>query len=44
MAWEEWEQLKSAAAEQHGTQMQLNHVSLDPGGSSGGTLVSNKPA
>ncbi|MFC9287991.1 hypothetical protein [Streptomyces sp. NPDC057052] len=44
MAWEEWEQLKSAAAEQHGTQMQLNHVPLDPGGSSGGTLVSNKPA
>ncbi|MGV9556487.1 hypothetical protein [Streptomyces sp. NPDC003401] len=42
MAWEEWEQLKSAAAEQHGTQMQLNHVPLDPGGS--GTLVSNKPA
>ncbi|MFH9860559.1 hypothetical protein [Streptomyces sp. NPDC017202] len=44
MAWEEWEQLKSAAAEQHGTRMQLNHVPLDPGGSSGGTLVSNKPA
>jgi hypothetical protein len=43
MAWEEWEQLKSAAAEQHGAQMQLNHVPLDPGGS-GGTLVSNKPA
>ncbi|MCF4139878.1 hypothetical protein L1856_28310 [Streptomyces sp. Tue 6430] len=44
MAWEEWEQLKSAAAEQHGTQMQLNQVPLDPGGSGGGTLVSNKPA
>ncbi|MDQ0959771.1 hypothetical protein QFZ66_003649 [Streptomyces sp. B4I13] len=43
MAWDEWEQLKSAAAERHGTQMQLNHVPLDPGGS-GGTLVSNKPA
>jgi hypothetical protein len=43
MAWEEWEQLKSAAAEQHGAQMQLNHVPLDPGGG-GGTLVSNKPA
>lgn len=44
MAWEEWEQLKSAAAEQHGAQMQLNQVPLDPGGSGGGTLVSNKPA
>ncbi|MFH8800171.1 hypothetical protein ACH4F6_11325 [Streptomyces sp. NPDC017936] len=43
MAWDEWEQLKSAAAEQHSTQMQLNHVPLDPGGG-GGTLVSNKPA
>ncbi|MFD9396322.1 hypothetical protein ACFWBB_37980 [Streptomyces sp. NPDC060000] len=43
MAWEEWEQLKSAAAEQHAAQMQLNHVPLDPGGSTG-TLVSNKPA
>ncbi|MEH0546249.1 hypothetical protein QA802_25200 [Streptomyces sp. B21-105] len=43
MAWDEWEQLKSAAAERHGTQMQLNHVPLDPAGS-GGTLVSNKPA
>ena len=42
MAWEEWEQLKSAAAEQHGTRMQLNHVPTDPGGD--GTLVSNKPA
>ncbi|MFF9057353.1 hypothetical protein ACF09K_01425 [Streptomyces sp. NPDC014882] len=44
MVWEEWEQLKSAAAEQHGTRMQLNQVPLDPGGSGGGTLVSNKPA
>ncbi|MEW2049775.1 hypothetical protein [Streptomyces sp. NPDC005476] len=43
MAWEEWEQLKSAAAEQHAAQMQLNHVPLDPGGGTG-TLVSNKPA
>ena len=42
MAWDEWEQLKSAAAERQGAQMQLNHVPLDPGGS--GTLVSNKPA
>ncbi|MDX3247501.1 hypothetical protein [Streptomyces sp. ME18-1-4] len=43
MAWDEWEQLKSAAAEQHAAQMQLNHVPLDPGGGTG-TLVSNKPA
>ncbi|GGS26052.1 hypothetical protein GCM10010269_75820 [Streptomyces humidus] len=43
MAWAEWEQLKSAAAEQHAAQMQLNHVPLDPGGGSG-TLVSNKSA
>jgi hypothetical protein len=39
MAWEEWEQLKTAAAEQHGTGMQLNQVPTDPGG----TLVSNRP-
>ncbi|MEV1062012.1 hypothetical protein [Streptomyces sp. NPDC050263] len=43
MAWEEWEQLKSAAADQHAAQMQLNHVPSDPGGGTG-TLVSNKPA
>jgi hypothetical protein len=43
MAWEEWEQLKTAAAERHSTQMQLNQVPLDPGGGTG-TLVSNKPA
>ena len=41
MAWEEWEQLKAAAAERHSAQMQLNHVPMDPGGG-GGTLVSNK--
>ncbi|MEU6183656.1 hypothetical protein [Streptomyces coeruleorubidus] len=44
MAWDEWEQLKSAAAEQHPAQTQLNQVPLDPGGSGTGTLVSNKPA
>ncbi|WP_314219134.1 hypothetical protein [Streptomyces zaehneri] len=43
MAWEEWEQLKSAAADQHAAQMQLNHVPLGPGGDTG-TLVSNKTA
>ncbi|MFF0745558.1 hypothetical protein ACFYVL_34670 [Streptomyces sp. NPDC004111] len=43
MAWEEWEQLKAATAEQHTTQMQLNQV--DPGvGGNTGTLVANKAA
>ncbi|MGW2417911.1 amino acid ABC transporter permease [Streptomyces sp. NPDC001709] len=36
MAWEEWEQLKSAAAERHGTRMQLNQVPADVGGSGSG--------
>lgn len=44
MAWEEWEQLKSAAAGHHAARTQLNHVSMDPGGAGGGTLVSNKRA
>ncbi|MFJ8021187.1 hypothetical protein [Streptomyces sp. NPDC096311] len=43
MAWDEWEQLKTAAAGRHSAQMQLNHVPMDPGGD-GGTLVSNKRA
>ncbi|WOX11852.1 hypothetical protein [Streptomyces sp. N50] len=41
MAWEEWEQLKTAAAERSSARMQLNHVPMDPGGS-GGQLVSNR--
>jgi hypothetical protein len=44
MAWDEWEQLKTAAVERHTAKMQLNHVPPDPGGSGTGTLVSNKPA
>ncbi|MET8408002.1 hypothetical protein ABZV34_07835 [Streptomyces sp. NPDC005195] len=48
MAWDEWEQLKTAAAERHTTQMQLNQLPADPGGStpgrSGGTLRSDKGA
>ncbi|MFF3308327.1 hypothetical protein [Streptomyces sp. NPDC002952] len=32
MAWEEWEQLKAAAAERHTTQMQLNQMPADQGG------------
>lgn len=43
MAWEEWEQLKTAAAEQHTTRMQLNQAEPDSGGGTG-TLVSNKAA
>jgi hypothetical protein len=41
MAWDEWEQLKTAAAGRDSAQMQLNHVPMDPGGA-GGTLVSNR--
>ncbi|WP_416960132.1 hypothetical protein [Streptomyces sp. Agncl-13] len=41
MAWEEWEQLKTAAADRSSARMQLNHVPMDPGGS-GGQLVSNR--
>ncbi|GGX66510.1 hypothetical protein [Streptomyces anandii] len=43
MAWDEWEQLKNAAAERHATGMQLNHVPIDPVGDSG-TLLSNRAA
>ncbi|MFB8244867.1 hypothetical protein ACFC5X_07405 [Streptomyces sp. NPDC055952] len=32
MAWDEWEQLKAAAAERHTTQMQLNQLPADQGG------------
>ncbi|MFF2128593.1 hypothetical protein ACFVW1_25020 [Streptomyces olivochromogenes] len=40
MAWDEWEQLKTAAVERHTTQMQLNQLPADPGGStSGGSSV-----
>ncbi|MDQ0960255.1 hypothetical protein QFZ66_004133 [Streptomyces sp. B4I13] len=42
MAWDEWEQLKAAAAEQHTTQMQLNHVPADQGG--GGTSNAGAPS
>lgn len=38
MTWAEWEQLKSAAAERHGTSMQLNHL---PDGGDGKALTSN---
>ncbi|MFE2260358.1 hypothetical protein [Streptomyces griseosporeus] len=40
MVWDEWEQLKSEAADRRSTSMQLNHVPLDPGGgSTGGDLT-----
>jgi hypothetical protein len=41
MAWEEWEQLKTQAAERHAAQMQLNQLPVDPGGGGGtqGDLV-----
>jgi len=32
MAWDEWEQLKTAAAERHSTQMQLNQLPADQEG------------
>ncbi|MFI6037595.1 hypothetical protein ACIBBD_26150 [Streptomyces sp. NPDC051315] len=32
MAWAEWEELKTSAAEQHGTRMQLNQYPADQGG------------
>ncbi|MFF7843398.1 hypothetical protein ACFZC6_32075 [Streptomyces ossamyceticus] len=36
MAWDEWEQLKTAAAERQSTHMQINHVAPEPGGSAPG--------
>ncbi|GHC46327.1 hypothetical protein [Streptomyces flavofungini] len=43
MAWEEWEQLKAEAAEQHTARMQLNQT--EPGsGVDTGSLVSDKKA
>ncbi|MFI9631027.1 hypothetical protein [Streptomyces sp. NPDC052042] len=36
MAWDEWEQLKTAAVERHTTQMQLNQLPTDLRGSTSG--------
>ncbi|MEU6403788.1 hypothetical protein [Streptomyces sp. NPDC046985] len=50
MAWDEWEQIKAAAAERHSARMQLNQLSGDqngmsPGGSGApGRLRSDKKA
>ncbi|MEV6546631.1 hypothetical protein [Streptomyces sp. NPDC051665] len=35
MAWDEWEQLKSQAAERHSAKMELNQLPADPGGGGG---------
>lgn len=43
MAWDEWERLKTAAAERHTAQLQLNQLPADPGGRAA-DLVSNRPA
>ncbi|MFF8099639.1 hypothetical protein ACF07S_07650 [Streptomyces sp. NPDC016640] len=42
MAWDEWEQLKTAAAEQHTAHMRLNQLPADQGGGTA-DLISNKP-
>ncbi|MDQ0833130.1 hypothetical protein QF032_004974 [Streptomyces achromogenes] len=42
MAWDEWEQLKTAAAERSATGMQLNHIPPDPGSGGTGELVVNQ--
>ncbi|MGR3869349.1 hypothetical protein ACUXZZ_12230 [Streptomyces graminifolii] len=39
MAWEEWEQLKSQAAERQSTHMRLNQLAPDGGGGGPGDLV-----
>ncbi|WP_077800326.1 hypothetical protein [Streptomyces sp. JHA26] len=43
MAWDEWEQLKAAAAERDSAQMQLNQLPAERSGGTG-DLISNKPA
>ncbi|MCZ0986592.1 hypothetical protein [Streptomyces diastatochromogenes] len=39
MAWDEWEQLKSEAAERRSTHMRLNQLAASDGGGGGGDLV-----
>ncbi|MFJ5264643.1 hypothetical protein ACIQAC_29715 [Streptomyces sp. NPDC088387] len=39
MAWDEWEHLKSEAAERRTTQMRLNQLPAEGGGGGGGDLV-----
>ncbi len=42
MAWEEWEQLKSRAAERQSTHMRLNQLAPDGGGGDSGDLVAQQ--
>ncbi|MFF2512242.1 hypothetical protein [Streptomyces sp. NPDC058086] len=46
MAWEEWEELKTTAAERHSARMQLNQLPADQGGAGtpSGKLRSDKAA
>ncbi|MFP1627866.1 hypothetical protein ACLB9X_22455 [Streptomyces sp. 5K101] len=41
MAWDEWEQLKTEAAERHSTQMQLNQYPAEQGGGELGATSEN---
>lgn len=43
MAWNEWEQLKTAAVERQSAQMQINHVAPDQGGGGTEVLSTDKP-
>ncbi|WP_328721431.1 hypothetical protein OHT52_19260 [Streptomyces sp. NBC_00247] len=42
MAWDEWEQLKAQAAEQHTARMQLNHIPPEPSANTQGDLKVNQ--
>ncbi|MFD6425021.1 hypothetical protein [Streptomyces sp. NPDC060198] len=42
MAWDEWEQLKAQAAEQHTARMQLNHIPPEPSVNTQGDLKVNQ--
>ncbi|MEU7469405.1 hypothetical protein AB0A94_12830 [Streptomyces sp. NPDC044984] len=44
MAWDEWEQLKAAAAERHTARMQLDQLPADRGGGGAADLISNRSA
>ncbi|MGW5970605.1 hypothetical protein [Streptomyces sp. NPDC055186] len=44
MAWEEWEQLKTAAVERQSTQMQLDQLPADQGGTSSTSGVHGPPS
>src|SRR4029079_9393380 len=44
MAWEEWEQLKTAAVERQSTRMELNQLPADQGGTSSTSGVHGPPS